>query len=1411
MRSRISKTWPCHLKRAVLLSLLSGLFILPSQINAETSGEEYKNHQIAEADWNGAKAEQDFWSGKGIRNGSDYTFNKNTIISTELSKGNLVFHKTDPGIMDQLYAFGALVWGSSKTGTVNMNGHDLSLRAGKGDLHRIGGSFQWGGRGSAGLFVRSGNLTMKNLGSLSVSGVDYGIYLFAERSDDEAANSNLWIRNGGSADRAVKIRSEGKGIYLQSTPGAARLTVDGDVDIEAPSGIVVDRGEAAVGGGKIDSKGEAAVSVNAKSKFYMNAGVDTEGNVTVAHPERNVQVLGDIRSKQNSSVFIGLGNSQSVLKGLFTTDLHTWPYNEWVLTGSKGFLALKNGATWEHEKYGTGRDKNRRIDVGDSHLTRLNADGGVIIQKDKRKIQIDDFRGNAKLIYDHQNDGTKIEDYTAGDFIIDKAGQNSFLTVVTSNSGLDMGNKEKVSQALNALAGKVYYSSYVTDERNLKGKAVVAEGLTASSAELGFGNITFTQDKGQGTVKSEDVKVTAQPAAELSPITGDAGKDKYYAEKKIRQADGTYLFKEDADLQMTDGQPMVRSEKPVVIKAEGKRLAFTSAGDQNGTVSTVQQSSKDSLSITAKELVVKAGNKRGRSEGIHLQNGNKQNAYKTDITGDVTIQSKGKGYALGAYVAGNSSLDIHGNMTIKGEGGTWGVENTANPGGAYAHYSTAGLYAGSNYAIQKGGRITVDGDVDLKVKGTGILANGGSSTVVVKGGGTVSIENNDDAAHYALAAESGKIDFNVDEDEIEAGTKKVTIEGNVGVLNGAVNPSEPQKYSQIYLGLGTGDSLWRGLAVDTHTKQNNADGFEGQLSLFMKNGATWINEAYGMTPEGFKGSKVYYLQGGKSKEEAGVIFQKDENPIRIENYAGNMKLIYAHENAGTKAEDYKAGDTHIANATENSWITMVTDRNNINTDNEDQVYEVLNTLAGKLYYEAYTRDEKYLRGEAAIAEGLTASSQTVKMKDLLFKKENGQGYVKSPDTGTINELNHQIVEGVLKGGRFVEYWKSKGITSGDRNYLFNKDVVLTVEGTDSSTEVHMNKGFAPIMWTGDGQGVIDMNHHALKLVALKGTQVKFPHGILMHSGTLTIKNTKGIDISAEDGLEQRGIVVHGQTSMGAGYFGSGKAKLVIENKNTAEDTLKIRTTGKFEHYPLIEAKAEVDGAAKIDIKGRVDLENKGNDTSRVIRATEGQISIGSGRIVTDASDSIMAESWSDDKKREAAEVLVNSTLESSGAEGNMAKPLDEKNIVEIKGNIISTQHARTGVSLTNKESKLTGLVSGTTWRGIGENYVTLKNGAVWENRNNSSSAGGGASANTLGSHVEFLQGGDAVSGAGTIYQQDAHDIHVKNYRGHTTVIYEHDATVPTNPNEGFAMKGGDFKIAKAAANSGITLRTDNTG
>ena len=101
----------------------------------------------------------------------------------------------------------------------------------------------------------------------------------------------------------------------------------------------------------------------------------------------------------------------------------------------------------------------------------------------------------------------------------------------------------------------------------------------------------------------------------------------------------------------------------------------------------------------------------------------------------------------------------------------------------------------------------------------------------------------------------------------------------------------------------------------------------------------------------------------------------------------------------------------------------------------------------------------------------------------------------------------------------------------------------------------------------------------------------------------------------------------------------------------------------------------------------------------------------------------------------------------------------------------------------------------------------LQNGAVWTNEK----YGKTEYAGFKGSYVTRLTGGSDVSHAGVIIQKDEKPISVENYSGHTTVIYEHDTAAPADPNEGFAMKGGDFKIAKAAANSGITLRTDNEG
>ena len=74
--------------------------------------------------------------------------------------------------------------------------------------------------------------------------------------------------------------------------------------------------------------------------------------------------------------------------------------------------------------------------------------------------------------------------------------------MITDNAGLDTNSKKaadknRVSEALNALAGKLQYTGYQNGERNLKGKLRIAEGLTSSSAGLKTEALSFKRD-GQG-------------------------------------------------------------------------------------------------------------------------------------------------------------------------------------------------------------------------------------------------------------------------------------------------------------------------------------------------------------------------------------------------------------------------------------------------------------------------------------------------------------------------------------------------------------------------------------------------------------------------------------------------------------------------------------------------------------------------------------------------------------------------------------------------------------------------------------------------------------------------------------------------------------------------------------------------
>lgn len=77
----------------------------------------------------------------------------------------------------------------------------------------------------------------------------------------------------------------------------------------------------------------------------------------------------------------------------------------------------------------------------------------------------------------------------------------------------------------------------------------IAEGLTASSAALKTGDISFSTEEtgtftpGQGYYDYKTSKPGSQIAKEFTTaITGDAAADTVYIEKGVLKDDGTYVF-----------------------------------------------------------------------------------------------------------------------------------------------------------------------------------------------------------------------------------------------------------------------------------------------------------------------------------------------------------------------------------------------------------------------------------------------------------------------------------------------------------------------------------------------------------------------------------------------------------------------------------------------------------------------------------------------------------------------------------------------------------------------------------------------------------------------------------------------------------------------------------------------------
>ena len=1279
-----------------------------------------------------------------------------------------------------------------------------------------------------------------------------GIYLGKEGGSSITINGNVDMAvkgNGAVTDAYYKVAGQNS---LDNV-----LTLNGDVNIITPKNT--ERGFLALGafGGTVNVNVKTETEAGGKVKVTgaSNHKVNLVGNLYASKDDGNGDNTYYFR---DGAINLGLTTSDSTWSGVVSNTNKNTPTGK----SQQGDinLWLQNGATWNHEAvsradavYAAGNNGKTTLPSpsnglygaydGISHLTTLtggkDADhAGLIAMKDKADVEVGTYSGFSRIYYNHENSTPK--QMIGGDFKVSKALDGSRITLMTGSNGLDTSStkaadKNLVSETLNALAGKLYY---LAKDGKLSAKAALAEGLTASEASLDLKNVTFKESNGQGQylyTPASDIPDEQTETAFTDTITGVKAKDMKYVNTGVRKEDGTYKFTKDSEITIAAGGPAVNVEEDVIIRADGKTLKMKTV-EGSGTVYGINQSTAKKAEITAKNLDVEVTS-TSRAEGIHMANSNAAIRPEMTINGNVNLKVSGTANTLGAYIQGNSRLTVNGNVTADVDGHN----------GGFSYYGATGLYSTSNMGPNSmGADITVNGNVDLKGKAHGIFANAGGSKVTVNGGGSIEVDKASTNPYAAIRAEDGVVNMNVKLDSngnaVGSLDKKVNIKGNLAVTTGAVNAVDKKgTLSQINLGLTTSDSTLEGVVYNAFPDEGKKAGeltFKGEANLFLANGAAWTNEKYIDTGtswggKNFEGSHLTRLAGGASADKAGQIFQKDTGNITVDNYSGYTDVYYAHEETAPKT--MIGGDFIIRKASSGSGISLITDNKGLNTSSDkaadkNLVSETLNALANKLFYKAYADGENNLTGFVKIAEGLTSSEAVLKTGDITFKNDNGQGrYLYTPATDqlvgpitTSEDIN--VTRKAEADGSVRIVWTEPNAVSGKYvSTLYSENstskqnpMVVDLNGHNLDLKANSAGKIAAAVYVGNNQYIhINSGVNDKLVIEATNTDTRGSNGIFLEGNShLNIKGN----------VEISNVVTKGDAAAGIAFQGK-DSEAVIDGTLKITDVYGKRGRGAGINASGIAVTGE---KSKMTVTGPVSISGvKGSGLKTV--GADTTISVGGGTIEA-AEDADKSHNYYA-ARVEKGTININMDGDQAGkTKTNITGDMFVtgqygKKVIEYSGGqLVDWKNAgKLNVALTDDQSSWKGAAvydqytsdygtGGKTVHDVGEFNLWLQNGAVWTNeRQSHGTTTTTGSAAFIGSQIAHFHGDNGDAKKSVIYQKDENPIFVNTYSGKSTIIYEHDTTAPTDPNEGFAIKGGDFKITNAAAGSDIVLRTNNAG
>ena len=1428
-------------KRKALLALAVAATVLGAN-NAFAASVHDK--AISESNNYGASM-RTYWQNQGVYDAKThtYTFNEDITLKPKTSEQNLNFWTP---------LFGGIYVAGYNPVTIDMQGHRLDVAMNMDPVAQ-GAVFNPGAISPNVLHVTSSSLTINNVKGMELSaagpglaiGNITGIYLAGTNQEgsyhDGKGLSSLTINNADGWDNAIKFHSSQdqveNGIYVWKNSGSADLKISGLVDMYVGNGssVITVRGgdytgdtqgvpTAYIGGGAFKtSTGRAANVVG--GLLSVNSKLEN-GEIVASDANRDVQIDGnicvdDVRRDQGT-VTLGLNTADSYFKGIMYTN------------GGEGdaHMILQNGAQWTNTSTSQGDWDYHGSTLKQFVGSEGAANTGYIFQKDNAALNLGNYSGYTTVFYEHNNDGTKTADYTAGNTIINTAKEGSNITLITDN--VDVNNEKTVNAALNALAGKLYYNAAKNGEGALDGMAVIAEGLTASSKALKTAGIYFNDQTGQGTTTAN---INQTKTDFTTTLTGVQDNDTEYAEANVIAEDGTYKFKKDTTITTTDknGADLKQAAR---INA-GKTLTFNTNVEGSDTVYALGASSADGVTVNAGKLVINGSSTNGRVEGINVGQGaqSKDKPMKLTINGDTEFNMKGIGYTLGLYANGNSEVTFNGNVTAMGnENSEWGLTSEE---GAFGYYGCSLVYSGSNYSLQMGPKVTINGDVNAKIDGNALFANGGHAKLTINGGGNIEINKDNEHNYYAMIAESGTTSMNVNLDEnydaVSARDNKLVLKGNVGASTGAINANEPELYTKVNLGLATADSEWTGIAYNGFNDEGNSaygsdKKFYGAINVFLQNGATWNNEQWGEAVDQFEGSHVAKFVGGESEAKAGNIFQKDSGNLTIDNYSGNTNIFYAHTGNGEAAENYAAGDTIIKAAAKDSVVSLITDNTGVAMDNKDSVANVLNALAGKLTYSNFTKGEKNLTGYVKIADGLTASSKAKYSADITFN-ESGKGtYDKDasvmPDHQVKTEFTTTLTGVKADDGEYV----AGGVFVKDGSYKFTEDSSIT---TDDKSSIDLRQ--AAII---DAEGkTLTLNANSSTGSTVYGLGASSADGVTVNAGKLVINGSstngrvEGINVGqgAQSKDKPMKLTINGDTEFnmkGIGYtlglYANGNSEVTFNGNVTARGNENSEwgltsEEGAFGYYgcSLVYSGSNysLQMGPKVTINGDVNAKIDGN----ALFANGGHAKLtinGGGNIEINKDNEHNYYAMIAESGTTSMNVNLDENYDAVSARDN--KLVLKGNVGASTGAINANEpelYTKVNLGLATADSEWTGIAYngfndegnsayGSDKKFYGAINVFLQNGATWNNEQ-----WGEAVDQFEGSHVAKFVGGESEAKAGNIFQKDSGNLTIDNYSGNTNIFYAHEGNGEAAEN----YAAGDTVIKGAASNSVVSLITDNSG